>query len=452
MRRWLTITGLLVLVLTATAQEMRIESFKKQKKGPFNLFHVAYDKQLATIDLKTGEKGFTFQADGKTDVQAEEGDGMLTLKAPHKTRFLVVKHPDYGQLIWKVPDKGLKKKKHYEAILLTFSPDKDYQQQNQWVVFDIQPKDAIVTVDSTMTLTRTGIMQMNLPIGSHGYKVEAPFHQTEEGIVELSDTGCVTVHVALQPFYSYLTVRTTLKGCRILIDGNWIGDTQATSGHLLEGSHRLTVLYDHQCYYEGVVSIGRAEKKQVVLSTTELYPRPGANVKEKETPKTGLHPVTTTTVEVQPVQAMEEPLKMVPVSIKAVDDSTEIWVDRELMGSGAWDGQLSAGYHMAHTRKNGLDSKATSLWIENGDQPVEIHLVAPMTAYGLLNVHCNEVGAEIYINDVKVGVTPLVIDHLPAGLSCRVKVSKPGFWSAQTDVKVIANDLVDVELKMKELK
>ena len=73
--------------------------------------HVVTNKQQAIIDLKTSEKGFAFLADGKMEIQADEGDGVLTLKTPDKTAFIVVKHPDYGQLTWKVPTKkGLRRK------------------------------------------------------------------------------------------------------------------------------------------------------------------------------------------------------------------------------------------------------------------------------------------------------------------------------------------------------
>ena len=110
MKRWLSIVGLLGLALTISAQQMRVERFAKQKKGPFNMKHVKTDKQLATIDMMTGEKGFKFLANGKTEVQAEEADGVLTLKTPDKTSFLVINHPDYGQCSWKVPGKkGLRK-------------------------------------------------------------------------------------------------------------------------------------------------------------------------------------------------------------------------------------------------------------------------------------------------------------------------------------------------------
>lgn len=84
---------------------MNIEKFKRVKFDLLNHTLLPVDKKLATFDLKTDEKGFTFKADGITDIKAKEGDGKLTLLTPHKTKFLVIKHPDYGQITWKVPGK-----------------------------------------------------------------------------------------------------------------------------------------------------------------------------------------------------------------------------------------------------------------------------------------------------------------------------------------------------------
>lgn len=450
MRRWLTIVGLLVLTLTVAAQQMEIQDFKKQKKGLFNFHHVVIDKQQAILDLKTGEKGFTFLADGKTEVQAEEGDGMFTLKVPHKTSFLTVKHPDYGQLTWKASGKGLKKKQHYEAFLLTFSPDKEYKLQKQWVVFEIEPKNAIVTVDSTTTITRSGVLQFYLPIGNHGYRVESPFHKTEEGTFELEDSARLTKSVALQPFYSYLTVRTPLKNSRILVDGKWIGNMQATSGHLYEGNHRLMVMYNGECYYDANVSIGLAEKKTLDLTVADLYPRQGD--KKIHFTVATVQPTDSVRDSVAIVKEEKLPVILAPVTITVPDDSTEIWVDREIVSTGgSWEGKLATGFHAVSTKKEGLESRTTYVLVEDGS-PQEIDLMAPRANYGMLSIHCNEVGADIYVNGVLAGVTPCVVENLPAGLHCKVKLCKKGFWDTETEVQVIGNDLVDVEMTLKREK
>jgi len=275
-KRWLRWLPLLLTLslfhpFTTAAQEMRVDGFEKLKKGPLNMNHVVTDKQQAILDLKTGEKGFSFLADGKTEIAAEENDGMLTLKTPDKTRFVVIKHADYGQLTWKAPlKKGLRKKKHYAATLLTFSPEKNYQLQEQWVIFDTQPWDVILTVDSTMTTVHGGRAQMFLPIGKHTWKAESPFYMQEEGSFELANEERLNVAIALQPVYSYLTVKTPCPDCGIYVDGQHIGQAQATSGHLREGVHHLTLMRGDQPYYEGDFSIGWKEKKTIELTMDDI--------------------------------------------------------------------------------------------------------------------------------------------------------------------------------------
>ena len=424
---------------TSTAQEMHITEFAKLKKGLLNMNHVVTSKQQAILDLKTSEKGFAFLANGKQEVAAEEGEGVLTLKTPDKTAFIVVKHPDYGQLTWKVPQKkGLRRKKHYTAILQTFSPDKEYKQQEQWVIFEIQPQDAILTIDSTMATIHGGRKQFYLPIGKHTWLAEAPFHQQEQGTVELTDEERQTVKIALQPIYSYLTVKTTMEGCNILVDGQLIGQTRGTSGHLREGSHRLIVMKDSLCYYDADFNIGWREKKTIELTDRDLLP-----VRATKTIASIHVPVATDSLVTVPATFKA------PVTIKALDEYTSIWVNRELKGYGNWEGELEAGFYLINTEKDGLESRTTTLWVDDAT-PKHIELLAPMGSYGMLNVQCNEIGAEIYINGKLAGTTPCVIKNLPADSYCDVRLVKAGFFEAEKTIQVVGNDLTHVKMELRK--
>ena len=444
MKRTLSIICTICITLVAYAQEMHIEQFAKLKKGPFNMKHVVIDKQQAILDLKTGEKGFSFLADGKTEVQAEEGDGMLTLKVPNKTTFIVIKHPDYGQLTWKVPGDGLRKKKHYQATLITLSPDKEYKLQKQWVIFEIQPPRAILTIDSTTTAIREERVQFYLPIGKHTYRIEAPFHEEETDSFELDDQERKIIQVFLQPFYSYLTVKTAIEDCDIYVDGQKIGRGQGTSGHLFEGTHHLTVIKGQYRYYDDDVSIGRSEKKRIELSAAELFPR----VTKKRSVAIP-QPVQTANIGSGNTAAdsTKAPTISAPVTITAADDSTGIWVDREFKGNGSWTGQLEAGFHLISTEKEGLESRSTTLWVDDAT-PKEINLLAPMANYGLINIHSNEIGAKVYINDKYVGTTPCVVKDLPASRDIMVRLEKDGYFRAEKKVWIIGNDLIDLNLKL----
>lgn len=450
MRRLLTILGLFELVLTLSAQEMRVDGFSKQKKGPLNMNHVVTNKQQAILDLKTGEKGFSFLANGKTEVTAEENDGMLTLKTPDKTSFVVIKHADYGQLTWKVPlKKGLRKKKHYVATLLTFSPEKNYQQQEQWVIFDTQPYDVILTIDSTMTTVHGGRAQFFLPIGKHTWKAESPFYMQEDGSFELTDEERLNVAIALQPVYSYLTVKTPCLDCQIYVDGQHIGQTQATSGHLREGVHHLTLMRDDQPCYEGDFSIGWKEKKTIELTMDDLRTiKNKRRVQEAADGKHGTGDGSPESIAVLESAVVSEAI-VAPVTIKALDDSTAIWVNRELKGYGHWEGSLEAGFYLISTEKDGLESRSTTLWITDST-PQNLELLAPMNNYGILNVHCNEIGAEVYINGRLAGLTPCVVKNLPADSPCMVTLVKNGYFKEEKSVQIPVNDMMDVNMKLRK--
>ena len=435
-------------LLISSAQEMHINEFAKLKKGPLNMNHVVTSKQQAILDLKTSEKGFSFLADGKQAIQAEEGDGIVTLKTPDKTAFIVVKHADYGQLTWKVPlKKGLRRKKHYTAVLETFSPDKEFKLQEQWVIFEIQPQDAILTIDSTRMTVQGGRKQLYLPIGKHAWLAESPFHQKEEGTIELTDEERQTVKISLQPIYSYLAVMTELEGCDIMVDGQWVGKTQGTSGHLREGSHRLIVVKDSLIFYDADFDIGWREKKTIELTAEKLQPigTIGSSVVAK-IPSIKNSVVNDSLVNDSAVGA---PVIKAPVTIKAIDDYTSIWINRELKGFGNWEGELEAGFYLISTEKDGVESRSTSLWI-NDQTPQNLELVAPRGSYGMVNIQCNEIGADIYINDKRVGTTPCVIKDLPAGSNCEVRLEKAGFLKAEKTIKVVGNDLTHVKLKLKK--
>lgn len=446
----LTILLLTGLLLPLSAQKISVERFKKVKKDPLNLTPLPVDKQQATLDLITDEKGFTFKADGKVEVQAEEGDGKLTLLTPNKTKFLLIKHPDYGQYTWKVPDKkGLKKKKHYQANLLTDKPGKEYKLSKQWVVFKVVPMNAIVQVDSTMALVRDGQAQFNLSVGKHPYRVDAPFHEAVEDTLEVTDSVKLILPVTLQSFYSYLTVKSPMLDGIVFVDGQPIGKGGSTTGHLHTGNHRLQVYRNGECYLDSVFSIRKAEKKVILLSSKDLRPRP--QVAKVAVPAVVVEEVAADTTEVADSlkQATLQQPQLAEVTITAPDDSTQIWINREPMAIGHWEGQLELGYYTIQTEKEGLVSRAIPFWVDDV-QPKVLDLSAPQASYGLLNIHSNVIGATVKVNGVTVGVTPCVVENLPASKSCTVLLTKRGYFDAQAVLVPVGNDMLDIELKMKK--
>ena len=443
-KRLLGILLIAILSLPCVAQKISIGQFKRVKFDFAKKKMYPVDKKMATLDLKTDEKGFMFKADGKTEIAAQEGDGQITLLAPHKTAFILVKHPEYGQLIWKVPGKGLRKKKHYQAIMQTDKPGKEYKLSKQWVVFQVIPENAILQVDSTVALVRDGTAQFELPLGKHGYHAEAPFYEELSDSVEVVDSAKLVVPVVLQSVYSYLTVKLPIAEGLIFIDSEPIGKGEATSGHLQPGDHHLIVMQEETCFADTVINMGVGEKKVLALKTSDLRARP---LMARAINPQPIEEVKDSTVTDSLAAVPQDSLKA-PVTITAPDAETQIWLNREPLAYGKWVGQLGIGFYSVSTLKEGLESKPIFLWVDD-TLPKVVDLSLPKASYGVLNIHSNVVGATILINRMEVGVTPCILENLPATVACKILLKKKGYRDAAITVMPVPNDMLNVEINMK---
>lgn len=416
------------------AQQMRIEGFSRDRASIIKQTKPAVDKQFALIDLETEQTGFTFMADGKNKAAAEEGDGVITVKVPHKTRYITVKHPDFGIYTWRVPGKYLKKKRHYRATLYAKAYEKEYKLGWQWVLFDISPDNTVLHIDSARYLIRDGGKTLRLAVGSHTYSVEAPFYESVADTFTLTDTAKLHLNVNLQPYYSYLTVKTPWKKGDIRIDGHSIGRREAVSGRLVEGKHRLSVFVRNERYHEESFTIGRSEKKTIEVKERTIFDKSVKKKKKKNKVKKAPYVAPDTTIYAQ-------------VTLTAADDSTEIWLNREKIGTGEWSGKLQGGFYLATTRKKGIESEPLKFTVAD-ESPLELNLSVPETSEGMLNIFSNVEGAEIYVNGKFVGLTPCVVKGLPAERECKIVLRKKGHKDAKKKVRPRGNDLQDVYIKL----
>ena len=386
MRRGLILLMMIALATLANAQQMGIEDFSRLKRPFWKRSKVTVDKQKAIIDLYTQEKGFAFTANGKEAAEAEEGDGVITVKVPTKTHHLTIKHPQYGTLTWRVPVKYLKRKKHYRATLLATDSTKKYKLKEQWVQFEVSPKNAIVHMDTTIILLRDGLMAKYLPLGKHTYQVEAPFYEELTDSFELADSAKTMLNIALQPTYSYLTVSTQMPKADLRVDGVSINKQEGTSTRLIPGEHRLSLHYKGNCYYDDPFTIGLGEKKHIEVALKDLRLRPAA----------------------------EQPKKVLALATPAA----------------ATDSTATTGATAA--------------------DPKDMAATLPLDVRGMVNIHSNVIGARIFISGQYVGETPCIVQDLSSRRSYVITLEKEGYKTVKTAVRPRGNELTDLNIKMKQ--
>lgn len=429
-------------VFPVMAQRMHVEDFGRYKKPFLHKASFTTDKQQALLDFFTNEKGFQFFVED-APVAATEGEGMVTLALPHRTGSLIIKHPVYGQLAWKVPNGVLKKKKHYHAYLHTESLEKEFRQQKQWALISTVPERAIVYVDTVIHPLLDGNLSLYLPLGRHVCRIESPFYQTLNDTIELTDIVRFEKRYVLQPFYAYLTVETDWPDARICLDGDSLGLQRVETSRLMPGRYRLTVNQGDSLYYEQWLELANAERKVVDLHGIELRPFPqlGQSIEMSGFPDE----VLADSMASDGLQELSG--QWADVHITAFDADTEIWLNRERVGQGEWRGNLAPGFYAVSSRKEGLDSRTDFFWVDAG-KSVELNLISPLADYGLLNVSCDEVDATVFLNGLAIGSAPCVLRNLPVGRTYRVRLVK-GRKAAETFVRLRGNDIVNVKLKLK---
>lgn len=144
----------------------------------------------------------------------------------------------------------------------------------QWVTFTVKPGNAILTVDETRLVLRDGRAMMMLNPGPHKYAAESPYYETLADTFTLKDTVRADILVVMQAAYSYMNVETHYNNAEIYIDQKSIGRGSVKSCRITAGDHRLTVIRDTMCLYDGRVELVKAEKKMVDLAALGVEPFP----------------------------------------------------------------------------------------------------------------------------------------------------------------------------------
>lgn len=449
-RLLLTVLMVLLAAPRAAAQTTRIQGFTTLRQKDLRREGLKTDKTQAVLELVTAEKGFTFKADGKTDLTPQEGDDKITLLMPDKTASITVTHPEYGQLAWRAPVRRLRRRHYYRAYLLTSSPKKEYRAARQWTVFYFSPDNAILYVDSVRHTVSGGKIQLYLPVGRHACRAEAPFYDEWKDVVTVTDSVRTDVDVRLQPLYSYLTVRTPLADAAIRLDGDSIGVGSTVSRRIMAGHHRLTITRRGYCYYNDWVDIDTVAKKVVTLTGADLHPvaipRTMTPAQMVEMPVAGTASSTGGTTLTAASLAAADTLTAA-VHITAAEADAEILIDREPVAVGEWTGHLPRGYHVVSARKDGMESVARPLTVEDR-WPQEILLETTQSGSGVVSIVSDVVDADIYIDGRYTGKTPLQLS-LAAGRACRITLRKDGYRSAETTTVVRGNEMNRLYINMK---
>ena len=246
-----------------------------------------------------------------------------------------------------------------------------------------------------------GEISVMLNNGSYSYSASAKYYHEEKGEFIVSGKK-VEMKVKLRPAFGWLKVPNTgkLMGANVYIDGNLVGETPITSDKLLSGEHTVSIV---RSLYKTHVAKVVIEDNKTLDYTPELIPN-FANV---------------------------------TLTSGNESDKIQIYVNGKQMGSSPWSGDLEAGAYIFEARKEGYRSTSMSKTIEATPAKQSYVITAPTPIYGLLDVNTSPANAEVYVDNVLVGKTPLT--HKVVVGRHVVSISKEGFNTTKQSVTIEEN-------------
>lgn len=103
----------------------------------------------------------------------------------------------------------------------------------------------------------------------------------------------------------------------------------------------------------------------------------------------------------------------------------DIYLNERYVGTGSWTGKVDAGNYIAEVRLDGYRTRSMSIVIE--EQEVRgFTLPMPQPMYGSLQITSTPKGAEVFVDSVSQGVTPLYLNELLAKKH-QIIIKSPGY-------------------------
>ena len=365
--------------------------------------------KIQTPNMNEAERNrLQFQADMGTFVYDDKtavGEVKIFLTEGCKT--LIIMHPDYGKLNYAMP-LTLEGWKTYEMVLMADKDDaaapKTISLNSNYVIINVTPKDALINVDGKLCTNGKVNLTVDEP---HHLEVSHKLYHTYEMEIHASETEKLKYDVNLTPAFGWLKIDSKPEsGAIVLIDGERKGMTPFTSDTLPSGEYEVKLMKD--MYETGTFTVV---------------------VKDSQT------------------QEIELPIKPTFSQVTVTTDSeSDIFIDGEKKGKGKWQGRLVEGTHILEARKISHRTTVVKLDVIVGKNE-SVVIKNPIPIYGALDIQSEPDEAEVYLDGVKIGETPLKKNDVLVG-NRTIRFEKKGCATLTKSYTVEESNILSIYEKL----
>ena len=189
----------------------------------------------ALIKVVTTQTGFSFDCGSMGVVRTLQKPSEIWVYVPRGVKKMTISHPQLGILRDYYLDMPVESARTYELVLVSgeIRTIIDDVPSSQYVVFQLNPANAVVEIDGGILETVGGTASKMLKFDTYNYRVQAPDHLPEAGSITVNDPDNKhVINIKLKPNYTPITIKVDndaeiwvngdLKG-----NGSWTGNLGA---------------------------------------------------------------------------------------------------------------------------------------------------------------------------------------------------------------------------------
>lgn len=388
---------LLLLVLCTqrlVAQDVHVESFRLLDMDMTAITAGTTERDqngetTALIKVVTPEKGLVFDGGMVGIVKTVEKTGEIWVYVSYGIKKISIMHDKLGVLRdYRIPI-PIEKARTYEMVLTTDRVVTTIERRasKQYVMFNVTPANAIVELNGVPLEVVNGYAEKSMPYGTYNYRVSCANYHDEVGQVEVSSNGKVKKEISLRPNFGWIDFRGAAEyhGAYVYIDNNHIGQLPLKSDAIKGGTHQVKV----------VKALYKPFEQQV-------------DVPDNDTASLSI--------------ALEPNFSRVTLT---ADAESEIWVDEKLCGTGKCVVDLELGEYTVEVKRPSHRTASEVVTVsDTAACTFELPLPTPICC--ILDMSSTPSNATVYIDDVEMGHTPLILDSVLVG-SHQVTFKKEGY-------------------------
>lgn len=211
--------------------------------------------------------------------------------------------------------------------------------------------------------------------GTYNFRLGAPGHYSRFAVVTVRAGKTSQVKVELEPVVSAVLIDSEPQGARVKFRGEIRGSTPLVISDLPAGEYSVQLICP-----------GYAEEQLAWRIVSErLHPRVFASLR----------------------------MTSGRMIIKTIPEGARVFINGQLSGVSPYSASLEAGIHKVRVEREGFNPLEQNMTVQRGKTGVLTLRLD--TRPGSLRIASVPVGAEVFIDDKKSGVTPLFIEAIHPG-------------------------------------